>query len=183
MSDVSEDMAGLEARMTAALARIQAGIEKLPAAAFLADPTIGEAYDAPPVADAGGSEKVAELEAKLEEERTANAQLEQRVRQIKRRQESRVSELEAEVARVQAQLVDIEKQNAKLRRTGAEMRSALEDLQTSARDGGGPEARLINRAMMAELEALRAERAADAADIGALISTLEPLLEGAQEDA
>ncbi|MEO1798236.1 MAG: hypothetical protein AAFR53_14685, partial [Pseudomonadota bacterium] len=56
-------------------------------------------------------------------------------------------------------------------------RSALEGMQKAAAEAG-VDAHLVNRAMMAELEALRAERADDAREISELVDALEPLVGG-----
>ncbi|MEM9349426.1 MAG: hypothetical protein AAGA47_04135 [Pseudomonadota bacterium] len=168
MTENAQDIEGLEARMTAALTRIEVGLSRLSSEVALPDAdteTNGER-----------SEEIATLEAKLEEERTANEQLEQRVQQIRKRQEQRMAGYEDEVKMLKEQLAASEGQAAKLRRSSEDMRQALEALQSSAADNV-PDAHMINRAMMAELTALRTERAADAEEIGALVSALEPLLE------
>ena len=172
MSEISETLAQYEERLTSALARIQAGLGKWPDAgpAETEEPTPVEAAPAAPMpADAG---EVAELKAALEDEKTANAQLEQRVKQIKDRQQAQVEELEAEVKTLRAQLASAEKNAAKLRRSSEDARNALEALQTSAKEGMA-EPHLMNKAMMAELESLRAERAADAAEISDIITAIE----------
>ncbi len=77
MSDITE----LERRITAALDRIGTGLVR-----------IGGSGDA--------STEAAQLREALETERSANAQLEERVKAIRDRQEQTVSALEAEVARL-----------------------------------------------------------------------------------
>ncbi|MEM9031904.1 MAG: hypothetical protein AAGB18_04595 [Pseudomonadota bacterium] len=172
MTENSQGIEGLEARMTAALARIEAGLSKWPAAGVTG--SAQSAVEAIGAADT--SQEVADLQAKLEEERTANAQLEQRVQQIRQRQEQRMEGYADEITSLKEQLAAAESQAANLRRSSADMRQALEAMQAASSDGA-PDAHMINRAMMAELTALRTERAADAEEIGALVSALEPLLE------
>lgn len=62
--------------------------------------------------------------------------------------------------------------NDRLRETNAELRQANAD--------GLAEPRLINRAMLAEIEGLRAARAADAAEAGAVLKKLDSLLANAR---
>ncbi|MEO0485081.1 MAG: hypothetical protein AAF092_04115 [Pseudomonadota bacterium] len=173
MTESTEAIAGYEARLVDALARIEAGIGRWPAPA--APAPAPQEQIATPAPAAPAEEGAEQLRAELEEERVANAQLQQRVKRIRRKQEQTVQTLEEKMESLQAELANSERQVAKLRRSGEDMRAALKDLQEAA-EASAPDAHLINRAMMAELEALRAERATDAAEISGLISALEPLL-------
>lgn len=175
MTENSQSIEGLEARMTAALARIESGLSKWSADGHTE--STQNAMEA--TAAAATSQEVADLQAKLDEERTTNAQLQQRVQQIRQRQEQRMDGYADEITSLKDQLAAAESQAAKLRRSSEDMRQALEALQSASTESA-PDAHMINRAMMAELTALRTERAADAEEIGALVSALEPLLE---EDA
>src|SRR5690606_40004114 len=86
MSDIAE----LERRISAALARIEAGVEVLGAA---------PAETAPAARDEG---EITRLTEELEAERAANAQLTERVRAIKEKQEPMGGAREAEDARREA---------------------------------------------------------------------------------
>ncbi|MEM1235409.1 MAG: hypothetical protein AAGI10_00470 [Pseudomonadota bacterium] len=170
MSEVSETLAQYEARLTAALTRIQAGLGKWPAAAVEAVQfDAKEELQAPEPENEG---TIARLTAALQEERTANAQLEKRVRQIRNRQQARVAELEGQVSNLTEQLEMAQANVVKMRRNSEDARLALSALQDAARDGT-TEPHLINKAMMAELESLRAERAADANEIAEVITAIE----------
>ena len=79
----------------------------------------------------------------------------------------RVSQAEA-TARLDKDLQRLRKANDQLREANAALREANE--------AGVGEPSLINQAMLAELEALRASRATDAAEAKAILSRLEPLL-------
>ena len=150
----------LEGRIAAALSRIGAGVVQ-----------IGKA--APEGAD--NSET---LKAELQEERDANAQLEERVRALKDRQDSNVTYLETRVEKQTAALAAIEAELHRLRASNADLRELTELLRHAAKDGvASPE--LINRATIAEVEALSAQRAADVAEIDAILSELKPLVEEA----
>lgn len=158
MSDISE----LEGRITAALDRIGAGLEAL----------------GPSGASAEAEEEIAALKSALEEEKTANAQLEERVRAIKEKQESTVSTLATEVERLRKLLEDAEGGLEKLRKINTSLRSNNVALR-EAMSNGVAEPHLVNKAMMAELEALRAAQAADRAELDAVLGELEPLIAAA----
>ncbi|MEM6728545.1 MAG: hypothetical protein AAF618_08595 [Pseudomonadota bacterium] len=169
MADKAEEIAGYEARLQEALARIEAGLGKIEAGSVpVAEP--GLPLDAPATAE------LETLRKELEEERAASSQLQARVRQIRRKQDERVTKLEAELADAKERYDSVVKEAAKMRRSEEGMRQALADMQSAARDGG-IDAHLINRAMMAELEALRTERSADAREISDIIAAIEPLVE------
>lgn len=155
MSDISE----LERRITAALDRASQALERLSAAS----------------AESGDVEA---MKAELEAERVANAQLEERVRAIKEKQETMVAGLEAEVLRLKEA---VRARDGELRR----MRSVNEELRNSnaklreANAQGLADADLVNGAMASELDELRAQRAAERAEIDEVLATLEPLLKEA----
>lgn len=156
------DITDLQARITVALDRIGQGLEALerPAAETAAEDNSGE---------------IARLTAELEEERTANAQLEERVRAIKEKQDSAVETLSTEVDRLRGLLEEEEAAVSRLGRVNAELRAnnaALREAMTA----GLAEPHLVNKAMMAELEALRAAQGADRADLDAVLGELGPLI-------
>ncbi|WP_420858805.1 hypothetical protein [Marivivens marinus] len=182
MSEISD----FESRIAAALDRIRYSAERLtrPVQTEHAEPADHwpqDPQDADPVAApvaAGPDPRVAELEKKLEEERLANAQLEERVQALKARQDGRVAELEAAAEGNLAKLARFEKDINRLREVNAELRANNGRLREALEDGI-TEPELINRAMAAELEALRALRQADATEVDAVLDELRPLIEGA----
>ncbi|MCP5037821.1 MAG: hypothetical protein GY945_09510 [Rhodobacteraceae bacterium] len=154
MSDISD----LEGRITAALDKIGQGLDALA-----------------PKSDTVKAEEVADLKAALDEEKTANAQLEERVKAIKERQEGTLANLASEVERLRGLLEAGETGVARLRKVNGELRmnnSALRD----AASAGVTEPHLVNKSMMAELEALRTAQAADRAELDAILSELEPMI-------
>lgn len=165
-----DTLTDLEGRLTRALDRIRAGVTQLDVTA--APASVDTAQPAPAPAD--HSARITELEAALEEERTANAQLEGRVKAVRRKQEDKVQSLRAEIDSLKADLSTAENNVSRLHRVSEELRRASESLRAANEQSVG-DARLINQAMMAELEALRAERAADADDAAAILAALEPL--------
>ncbi|MEL6839704.1 MAG: hypothetical protein AAFP85_10450 [Pseudomonadota bacterium] len=148
MSDIS----GLESRIAAALDRIRRGVE----------------------AQQGRSGDT-DLQAALEEERATNAALEERVQLLKERQDTQVAALtdRVEVQRTQLQALDTELQ--RLRAANAQMREMNAQLRQAVTEGLAPE--LVDAAVAAEIEALQAQRAADAAEITAILAELKPMVE------
>jgi chromosome segregation ATPase len=161
MSQVEE----LERRITAALDRIAKGLEPLGASS----------------GSSQAEEELAKARAELEDERLAAAQLEERIKTLHEKQDGKIADLEAQtaaqsdgMARLDTELQRLKSANEQLRASNAALRAANEK--------GVGEPHLINKAMLAELEGLRAARAADMAENAAILSALEPLLQ-AEEGA
>ncbi|MBM1219269.1 hypothetical protein JQU17_03590 [Ponticoccus sp. SC2-23] len=155
MSEISE----FESRITSALARIRRQVEAL---------------EEPGDDDV---DTVPALRQKLDEERTVNAQLEERVRALKDRQETKIAELEAAVASGRTRMSELDHELQRLQQVNAELRAVAGEMSTALSEGVA-EPELVNRAMMAELEALRAAHAADRAEMQAILAELEPILGG-----
>ena len=162
MSNIDE----LQRRLLSAMDRIGAGIEGL--SQSQTDPGVAEA---------------------LEEERLANAQLQERLKSLHKKHEEEVAALNAkikELAELETLKNDIAEQaNAmsrldiglqRLRKANEQLRESNAALRDANEEGVG-EPHLINKAMLAELEALRAARAADTAEAEAILTKLAPLLE------
>jgi predicted nucleic acid-binding Zn-ribbon protein len=161
MSDISI----LEGRITAALDRIRRGVEWMDELAASAPALPMDAPD----------QEVAALRTRLDEEQTVNAQLEERVRALKDRQDGRLAHLETEVAENRARLAAMDDDMQRLRQTNAELRDMAAQLREALAEGV-TEPQLINRAMLAELEALRAARAVDLAEVNAVMAELRPFI-------
>ncbi|NDV00476.1 hypothetical protein [Pseudoroseicyclus tamaricis] len=160
-----EELHELEARISQALHRIQAGM------GAMNRPVAGQ-----------GPEDFARLEAALDEEQTANAQLEERIRTLKGKLERAKEEQAAEAERHREGMGRLDGELQGLQEANAELRDASEQLRRAAEEGvSDPE--LINRAMKAELEALTASRAAEIAEIDAILAEFRPVLEAGQEEA
>lgn len=152
MSQVEE----LEQRITAALDRIGRGLDAL----------------GPASVESG---EIDRLKQDLEDEKLAAAQLEERIRALHEKYDARMVELEQQVTgqgdamtRLDAELQRLRAANEQLRASNAALREANEQ--------GVGEPHLINKAMLAELEGLRAARAADMAETKAILGALAPLL-------
>lgn len=147
----------LQARVRAALARIETAVGSMQVAA----------------------EPTEDLSAALEAERAANAQLEERVLAIQEKQNALVNALQSEIAELRDALgardeaVKLVRQmNGKLRKTNRALR------QAAAR--GLADAALVNTSLEAEIENLRGLQAADRAEIDELVSAITPFVEEAE---
>lgn len=158
MSEISE----LEGRITAALDRISRGVDGLSDGA-------------------GDTAEVERLTQALEEERTATAQLEQRVKALREKLDEKVSALEAALDEAREAVTAMDTELQQLRDVNDQLRESNVALR-DANAAGLADADLINAAMMAELDALRATRAADAAEMGAVLTQLDAILDGAKEE-
>lgn len=153
------EIAQYETRITAALDRIRRRVEAL-------DEPADEAADSGPA-----------LRRQLDEERTVTAQLEERVKVLKDRQETRIADLEAQVEAGRTRLADLDQELQRLQQANAELRAVASEMWTALSDGVA-EPELVNRAVMAELDGLRAARAADRAEMQAVLAELDPIVGG-----
>ena len=167
MSEPQDELQDIETRLTAALARIESGL-----AAQGERAAEGEA----------AAEHSARLEAQLEEERVANAQLEERVKSLKDRQEGRIARLEAQIGEERERAARLDDEMQALRQSNAELSELTEALRRAMLDELPDEA-LVNRAVLAELEALKAQHDADRAEVEEILGTLRPMLEPQEKEA
>lgn len=157
MSDIAE----LERRITAALERIGTGVDGMGA-----------------VGATGGDETQALRDA-LEAEKIANAQLEERVSAIKQKQETTIKDMEARIEALSAEAAKHETDAKKMLHVNAQLRESNDALRESNENGGG-DSHLINKAMQTDLEALKATRKSDLAELETIMAELKPLIgEGA----
>lgn len=157
MSDIN----ALDGRIRAALERVRQEVDRLTAAPA-----------APATAMPGDS---GALQAQLAEERTVNAQLEERVKALKERQDSKLSRLETTIEAQKGHMADYDREMQRLQQANAELRAVASDMR-EALMAEVAEAELINRATIAELEAVRAAQAADRTEIEVVMSQLDPLV-------
>lgn len=151
MSDIEE----LQRRITAAMDRVAVGLDHLGTSSNGPDPdTLTE----------------------LEEERTANAQLTERLQTIKTQFDSEAAEQRTRLEEAEARIAQLDIELQRVRRANAQLTDACAALQEANAEGVG-DPHLINKAMQAELEGLRAARAADVAESSAILSALLPLIE------
>lgn len=161
-----DDIAELERRILYAMERVRVGVDTL--------------ADTLPARNATlhSTDQAGELElvrADLEAERAANTQLTERVKAIKDRQEHMIRGLEDRVAQL---MTSLEAQGAELQRQlrmNGELTAANQKLSDAACANLADPA-LLNAAMVTELEALRAARRAEMAEIEDILSELKPLI-------
>ena len=168
-----------ERRIAYALERIGRGVETLaerraPVEATVPEPEseLGPKMPVEPMAAQDSAEIVALREA-LEGERAANAQLTERVRAIREKQETTLGTLERRLGQATRALEAVQAEANKLKRANADL---VEVNRTLVEAGGQASAHLINRAMQAELEALRAARAWEVAELAEILAGLEPIV-------
>ncbi len=156
----------LEQRITAALDRIAQGVEALDL----------RAPDPEPAADPA---ELSALRQELEAEKDSNAQLQSRVRVLRGRLRSGSRDPQGDAQRESLATLDgalqkLRGANDMLVQSNRDLRAALEQEM--------PDPALVNGAMKAELEAMHAARAAETAEVRAILDTLEPLLAEAAEN-
>ncbi len=145
------ELADLERRITDALDRIGTGLEKLEPPAPAAEPVVDNA-------------EVERLTEALEAEKTANAQLEERLKTLRRKTEARIKELEDEAADLKAAAAE----------AGEQLRQARHDVQAAQAAGAnGTEVKALEE----ELQGLRRVRDEDRAELDDILASLKPLME------
>ena len=167
MTDISE----LERRILYALERIDRGVDALTIGGDIAPPS----HKAAEASGARGAEEVEALRSELDAERSANAQLTERVRAIKDKQETIVSDLEKKVGRLTQQLDLAGAELQRQRRLNADLVSVNQSLSDAAQDGV-TEPALLNQSFMTEIDAMRAARSAEMAEIEEILAELKPLI-------
>ncbi|WP_434621264.1 hypothetical protein [Tabrizicola sp. M-4] len=171
-----QDLAELERRIAAALQRIGDGIEAVTAAP-------------PPAEDAAAKDDIiADLTAALEAERQANADLRAQLEEAQSAAPMAVdvpadaADLQARLDRMTAQLDVQGLEMQRMRKTVVQLRENLRGLRRSqAANLADPDQ--INRAMMAELEAMRVTRLSEVAEMDEILSELTPLITEERADA
>jgi hypothetical protein len=171
------EMEELQTRIARALDRITRGVE-----AWEPDvPSGPEAEPVAPDATVSGSpsppddDERARLREALEDEQLANAQLNERLRALQDRRDSESAGLREQVAAQREAIAQLDPELQRLRQANEALRTTSEALREANAQGVG-EPHLINKAMLAELESLRAARAAEAKEARLVYDTLQPLL-------
>ena len=161
MSESEAHLDKLQRRILSALDRIGQGVDGLE-----------------PPAPAGQALSAAEAEAlqqALDDERTANAQLEERIRALRQRQDEIAANADKAMADQRAALSRMDQDLQRMQAANAQLRENNQALR-AANEAGVGEPHLINKAMLAELEALRAARAADRSEADAIVAALAPMI-------
>jgi chromosome segregation ATPase len=152
MTNISD----LQRRITTALDRIDRGIDRLPVGV-------------------PASTDLEKLRGALADEKAASAQLAERLRALKDRDGQTVQTLEARIEVLTRQLDVQGLEMQRLRKMTAQLRDQLRVLHEAAANNA-PDPQLINKAMVVELESLRATRASETAELDEILSELTPLI-------
>jgi hypothetical protein len=166
-----QEIAALEGRITAALERISKGVDRLtatprPAPPIPNPPSVAATVQASASADAA-------LRAQLEEEKALVAVLQEKLRNQKDREPK--GDLQDKIDRLTQQLDVQGLELQRMRRTNTTLRDQLASLR-QAQMAGVTEPQLINKSMLAELDALRALRLTEVAEMDEILAALEPHL-------
>lgn len=180
-----QDMAELERRIAAALHRIGEGIETLTSAAS------APAFAAPVEDHAADADRIQQLEQALSAERHTVAALRD---QLEAQAEPALdtepapapdadrAELEARIEKMTAQLDVQGLEIHRMRKTVVQLRENLRGLRR-AQTANLADPEQINRAMMAELEAIRVTRLSEVAEMDEILTELTPLIKEERLDA
>lgn len=151
MSELDE----YQRRITAAMDRVAKGVDRIKPAPAEPDEDIVQA---------------------LEEERLANAQLNERIKTLREGYEVELATLRDRVESSAAQMGQIDLDLQRVRQANEQLSQACEKLREANAEGLA-DPKLIDTAVIAELESLRATRAIEMAEIDAVLSALAPLVE------
>jgi chromosome segregation ATPase len=165
MSDIQE----LERRINAALERIGQAVDNH-------TPKVASPAAAP--ADDG---RLSALAEELQAERDANAQLHEKLRLLNESDSDQVGELQEKVETLTRQLDAQGLEVKRMRKNVIHLRETMRGLR-EAQSRGVTEPHLLNKAMLAELEALRATRLSETAEMDEILAELKPLI-GDMQDA
>ncbi len=155
-----KELAELERRINHALDRIARGIESAPV------PEGGAAQD--------GAD-VAELQAALAAERAKAEQLAEKLRNAPREPTGTAAQLQRKVEKLTGQLDVQGLELQRLKKTNTQLTETLRALRQAA-ESGMTDAASVNRALQAEVEALRSARLAEIAEMDEILAELKPLI-------
>lgn len=171
MSDQS-NLAELERRITTALSRIGTGLDKLgttPAPVAVPSGEDSSALEA----------EVTRLKTALAAEKAMVVQLNERLKAVPARESLSQTQLEAKVEKMTQQLDIQGLELQRMRKSTVQLREHLRVLHEAAADNLA-EPQLVNKAMLAELESLRATRHTETAEMDEILAELKPLIEEAR---
>lgn len=199
-SDLSDRLKAVEAARQAdadAAGREKAALQEDLAAAQAAVATAESAQAASEAQEPEDSGRIEELEAEVERQRDVEKMLRRRISRLRddrntaraARNEAleQLEEAQGKVDQLQA-LVDSSAPEAtgelaRLRESNRVLRDSVDELKEAIASEGDTDSDLFASVLAAELESLKADRAAEAAEARAILSELRPVLEGGQADA
>lgn len=167
-----------ERRLAVALDRIAVAVDKMAAAA----PTPARRKAEAPAPDSAAEAEIARLREALEAEKSASAQLTERLKSLRDRDGQSWATTDARVETMTRQLDMQGLELARMRKVTVQLRETLR-MMNEAAVAGTPEPHLINKAMLVELEALRAQRQGEVAEMDEILTALDGLIEESTADA
>ena len=173
-----QDIVELERRISAALERIGEGIDRLPDDMAAKIEAAVAAHATPPAPE---PEPEASHDVLAETHQAVIYRLRDRLAAAREREDQARLEYEQRVASLTQQLDAHGLELERMRRASANLREELRALR-EAQASGVSDPELINQAMLAELEALRAERFAEIAELDTLNAALDSHLNEAQKN-
>ncbi len=172
-----QTLADLERRISAALTRISDGVAALPVAADLAaEPSAEHLAELDAMRAALDAERAAraEVQAKLDAATTAAAASDAAL-SAAAGNSGRAVDLQDQVDRL-TKLLDVQGLDlVRLRKTVGTLRESLQSLR-AAQVATLPDTAAINRALLAEVDAMRAERQSEMVELDEIIAELDPML-------
>lgn len=148
-------------------------IEDLERRISVAFDRIGQAVDGfVPAATGAGT---ADLQDALQAEQATNAQLVERLRVVKEREAGQAAEAAATVDRLTQALDAQGLELQRMKKTVIQLRESLRALREAQSDAVA-DPNLVNKAMATELEALRATRLTEMAQMDEILAELHPLI-------
>lgn len=168
MSDVGE----LERRLAAALERIGKGLDAMPSRAAAAARPPAPAVVLPGTEDKDA--EIARLRAALRDQTSLTAQLQDRLRASRDRDGASHPQLEQKLDRMTRQLDVQGIELQRMRKTAVSLREQLRVLREAQM--GAVEPQMINKALLAEVEAMRAIRLTEMAEMDDILAELTPLI-------
>jgi hypothetical protein len=164
-----DDIAELERRITAALERLAAGVDRhLSSSGGVAPATMAE---------------LDRLREELDEERMASAQAAERLKVQRERADRVAADLRAEAERLAAQVDAQALAMQRLVTSAIQLREDLRRLRESVTAGGAIDPGLIDKALAAEVEAQHATRTAETLELSDIIAALTPVVEAEEARA
>jgi chromosome segregation ATPase len=163
-----------ERRISFALQRIDRGVTALQARA--AAPARSEGPENPIWAEFAARDRAElnRLRAVLETEQAEKAQLSERVQLLSETQETTLAAMEARLVEATGALEAAQAEVTRLKQANADLSDANRALLEA---GGDLAPHLVNAALQAEVEGLRAERALQLAELDEILAGLDPLIE------
>lgn len=158
----------LQRRIIAALDRIGAGVERIEA----------------PASTSGAGTEGRDIETALVDERSATAELRDRLEATKARHDRELDEARNALDEARALLREVEEDRNRLKAANEALGEAARSLR-DANAQGVTDADLVNNAVLAEIDTLKTIRASDRSELDALIRLIAPVLkvEGEMSDA